>query len=143
MSDSVFMLDTNTVSYIIRGQFPSVRERLQTLPLTSVCISAITEAELLRDLAKHPTAKHLHSLVNEFLLRVESLPWNTAAAIAYAKLRTEIEKSGKTFGTMDMLIAAHSSALGSVLVTNDKAFGQIKDYVQTMDWTIDGSASQD
>ncbi|XPS89937.1 VapC2: predicted tRNA(fMet)-specific endonuclease [Desulfosarcina variabilis str. Montpellier] len=37
---------------------------------------------------------------------------------------------------MDMLIAAHSAAVGAVLVTNDKAFRIIKHYLPIEDWTI-------
>ena len=68
-----YMLDTNTVSYIIKGEFPSIQQRLISGPMASLCISAITEAELLRGLAKKPEAKHLALAVKEFLIRVDIL----------------------------------------------------------------------
>src|SRR6267154_2724060 len=49
-----FMLDTNSVSYALRGNPPSVREHLRRLPMAQVCISSITEAELLFGLALKP-----------------------------------------------------------------------------------------
>ena len=129
------MLDTNTASYIIKGKPVAVRDHLQNVPMANVYISAITEAELLHGVAKKPEAKRLSLVVKEFLLRVEILPWDSNAANAYAQLRTACEKEGKPLGTMDMLIAAHSVAVGTVLITNDKAFYNVKHRLALQDWT--------
>lgn len=135
MDLACYMLDTNTASYIIKGH-PSIREKLRVIPMASICISAITEAELLRGVAKKPEARRLPVVVKELLLRVEILPWDSYAASAYAGLRTACEKEGKSLGTMDMLIAAHSVAAGATLVTNDKAFYQVEYHLSLEDWTI-------
>ena len=39
-----YLLDTNTVSYVIKGNFPHVRQRLMQVPIREVGISVITEA---------------------------------------------------------------------------------------------------
>ncbi len=135
MENQRYMLDTNTASYIIKGEPAVIRERLRSVPMANVCISAITEAELLRGVAKKPEAKRLPIAVKEFLLRVEILSWGSAAAAAYAQLRTACENEGKPLGTMDMLIAAHSVAAGSILITNDKAFYNVKHHLVLEDWT--------
>ena len=97
MSDEVrYMLDTNTAIYLIKGKPVQVREHLLRIPMVNVCISAITEAELLRGVAKKPEAKRLPIIVNEFLLRVEILPWDSLAAKAYAELRSTCESVGKS-----------------------------------------------
>src|SRR6266481_4630882 len=70
-----FMPDTNSVSYALRGNPPSVREHLLRVPMAQVCISSITEAELLFGLALKPQATKLAELVNQFLLGVSVLPW--------------------------------------------------------------------
>lgn len=70
-----------------------------------------------------------------FLLRVEILPWDSDAADAYAQLRTACENEGKPLGAMDMLIAAHSVAVGTVLITNDKAFYNVEHHLLLEDWT--------
>jgi tRNA(fMet)-specific endonuclease VapC len=103
--------------------------------MTAVCISSITEAELLHGVAKKPEAKRLPLAVKEFLLRVEILPWNSDTASAYAQLRTACEKEGKSLGIMDMLIAAHSVAVGAILITNDQAFYNLKHRLNLQDWT--------
>ena len=135
MEDKCYMLDTNTASYIIKGEPAVIRERLRNVPMAKVCVSAITEAELLRGVAKKPEAKHLPVAVKEFLLRVEILPWASGAADAYAQLRTACENEGKPLGNMDMLIAAHSVAVGAVLITNDKAFYNVEHHLMLDDWS--------
>ena len=129
MKNQLYMLDTNTVSYIIKGEPVVVRDHLRNVPMATVCISAITEAELLRGVAGKPEAKRLPLAVKEFLLRVDILPWDSDAANAYAQLRTACENEGKPLGTMDMLIAAHSVAVDAVLITNDQAFYNVKHHL--------------
>lgn len=135
MSNSLYMLDTNTASYIIKGIPAVVREHLRRIPMTMICISTITEAELLHGVAKKPEAKRLPRAVQEFLLRVEILPWDSDAANAYARLRATCESEGKSLGTMDMLIAAHAVATGATLITNDQAFYNLKHHLDLQDWT--------
>ena len=135
MDDKCYMLDTNTASYIIKGKPAVIRDRLRKVPMANVCVSTITEAELLRGVAKKPDAKHLPIAVKEFLLRVEIIPWDSDAADAYAQLRTACENEGRPLGNMDMLIAAHSVAAGAVLVTNDKAFYNVEHHLMLEDWS--------
>ena len=130
-----FMLDTNMSSYIIKGANDAVQKRLENVPMANVCISSITQAELLRGVAKKPGAKKLPMIVNEFLLRVEILPWDSPAAESWAALRTIFEKAGKPLSAMDMLIAAHAKSCGAILVTNDKAFYNVRKFLSLEDWT--------
>ena len=134
MSTQRFMLDTNIASFIIKGS-PAVAAHMRTVPMSAICISAITEAELLLGVAKKPQAKHLPIIVNEFLLRVEILPFNSDAAQTYAQLRTACEKNGKSLSCMDMLIAAHALAENTVLITNDKAFYHLDSDLTLLDWS--------
>lgn len=119
-----YLLDTNTVSYLIRGS-ANVRKKVVSLSMSELAISAITEGELLFGLAKNPAAKQLKILVHEFLIRVDVLPWDSHVAECYGTLRASMQKQGKILGNLDMLIAAHALALGLVLITNDRAFKQI------------------
>lgn len=128
-----YMLDTNTVSYLLKG-LPSVTKRLVQEPMASLCISAITEGELLFGIAKRPDAKRLHRAVSEFLNRVEVMPWDSAAAGRYGKTRAEMELRGKVIAPLDMLIACHATSLDFVLVTNDKAFAQMNE-LEIEDWS--------
>ena len=135
MNTNLFMLDTNTVSYVLKGLHLNVRRRLNETPMENICISVITEAELLLGVAKTPKAIHLPLAVKEFLLRVDILAWDSEAAASYASLRSNCEKEGLSLGNMDMLIAAHSVSSSATLVTNDKAFFNVGHYLKLEDWT--------
>jgi tRNA(fMet)-specific endonuclease VapC len=76
---SQYMLDTNTVNQLLRGN-PAIVSEVQSVPMTALCISAITEAELQYGLAKRPQAHKLKALVDEFLKRVDVLPWDSNVA---------------------------------------------------------------
>jgi len=119
-----YMLDTNTVSYLIKGH-PAVSRRVVNVPMASLCISSITEGELLFGLAKRPDAKQLHTVVREFLLRIDVLPWDSAIAECYGAVRAELERQGKLLGPLDQLVATHALSTGAILVTNDQAFCQV------------------
>ena len=127
------MLDTNTVSHILK-RHPAVARRLVAAPMASLCISAITQAELMFGLAKRPQALRLQGVVTEFLRRVDVLSWDGAIAQRYGLLRAELERQGRTLAPLDLLIAAHALATEAILVTSDRAFGQVAG-LTIEDWT--------
>lgn len=128
-----YMLDTNTVSHLLR-EHPAVARRVVAAPMASLCISAITEGELLFGLATRPDAKRLHLAVREFLRRVDALPWESATAECYGLVRADMARHGMLLAPLDLLIAAHALSVGAVLVTNDRAFSQVSD-LPVEDWT--------
>jgi tRNA(fMet)-specific endonuclease VapC len=128
------MLDTNISSFIIKGTLSIVRERLRSVPISQICISVITQAELLFGVAKKAKAVKLEAAVQKFLLHVDILSWNKDAARQYASIRARLEHAGMPLGNLDMLIAAHALTNNAVLVTNDRAFSNIK-HMKIVDWT--------
>jgi len=128
-----YLLDTNTVSYVIKRGFARVKERLARMPMAEVGISVVTEAELRFGLARHPEAVKLGVAVEEFLLRVEVLPWNSECAKQYARVRAAMESEGTPMGNLDLMIAAQALAAGAVLVTSDRGFRRVKG-LKTEDW---------
>lgn len=127
-----YMLDTNMVSHIIR-QNPNAISRLLQIPIHQLCISAITEAELRYGVAKRPNAVKLKKLVDEFLLRIDVLPFDSHIAIYYGKFKSQVEQDGKSLSPLDMQIAAHAYAVDAILVTNDQAFKKISQ-LNIEDW---------
>ena len=125
MADTRFMLDTNIASYIVRGPGAALAARLVAVPMAQLCVSSITQAELLHGLARKPSATSLHLAVREFLARLEVLAWDSAAATVYGPLRAQLEAAGTPLGNLDTLIAAHALAAGATLVTNDHAFTRV------------------
>jgi tRNA(fMet)-specific endonuclease VapC len=130
-----YMLDTNTSSFIIKDTYANLRHKLLHIPLEHLCISSITEAELLFGIAKKPEAKRLKIIVQEFILRLDVLAWDSKAAMHYAELRRDIERKGKPLGNMDLLIAAHALSINATLISNDRAFTKIKAGLKVADWT--------
>jgi tRNA(fMet)-specific endonuclease VapC len=130
----LYLLDTNTASYIIKGNIPLVRKRLAIVPMAQVAISVVTEAELLFGVIRRPEAMRLKIAVEEFLLRVEVLPWNSETARSYAEIRAALERQGAMLGNLDLMIAAQAVTAHAVLVTNDRGFGRVRG-LKIEDWT--------
>jgi len=129
-----YPLDTNMASYVIKGNVPRVRQRLLKVPMAEVGISVITEAELRFGVARKPEAVRLKTAVEEFLLRVEVLPWDSEAAEHYALIRAALERTGEPVGNLDMMIAAQALAAQAVLVTHDRVFRRVKG-LKVEDWS--------
>jgi tRNA(fMet)-specific endonuclease VapC len=66
-----FMLDTDTCSYIMKRSEPLVIKRLQSLPVTDVCMSVITKAELLYGVEVSPRRAQDAAALAAFLPYVE------------------------------------------------------------------------
>jgi tRNA(fMet)-specific endonuclease VapC len=117
-----YMLDTDTCSYVMKRSHPLLLERLQSLPLSDVCMSVVTKAELLYGVEVSP--KHAQAA---FLPYVEVLDLDEDAALHYAEIRADLKKRGAMIGANDLFIAAHARALGLTLITNNTAeFERVK-----------------
>lgn len=147
-----YLLDTNIASHIIKGDLPIVRERLVQVPIHCISVSVVTQAELLYGVAKRGHPMGLTKRVAEFLARVEVLSWTSEVANVYVRLRAACESAGTPLASMDMMVAAHASALKheverqgdvSIFVTRDRAFGRIPacEGLSIEDWT--GSSHAD
>lgn len=128
-----YMLDTNIVSHLLK-QHPVVTARVHALPMEALCISAVTEGELLYGLAKRPENKRLAHAVRELLLRLESIAWDSVAAKGYGLTRAAMEQLGSGIGNLDLLIAAHAVSIDAILVSNDQVFSRVPN-LQLQDWT--------
>jgi tRNA(fMet)-specific endonuclease VapC len=129
------LLDTNIVSYFVRGNYPAVREHIASAPLNSLAVSAVTEAELLFWVLCRSGSIRTRVGVEDFLLRVPSLPWDTGAAQSYARMRDTLKRKGLVLSTTDLMIANHAVALDITLVTHDSGFAFV-DGLKTEDWTV-------
>lgn len=128
-----YMLDTNTVSYLVRAH-PLVTQRVVNASMASLCISTVTEGELMFGVARRPQAVRLASTVTEFLRRVVSLPWDSDAARCYGTLRAKSQGKGINLSPLDMMIAAHAWAVNATLVSSDSAFFHLE-ALEIEDWS--------
>jgi tRNA(fMet)-specific endonuclease VapC len=120
-----YLLDTNTVSDLIRRPRGPVRQRVQQVGVTKICTSIIVAAELRYGAAKKQSPR-LTALVEAALARMEVLPFDTPADTIYGRLRAQLEEAGQQISGNDLLIAAHALALGLIIVTdNEREFARI------------------
>ena len=78
--------------------------------------------------------------IEQFLAKIDVLPWDSAVAKEYGTARASLERAGKPLANMDLLIAAHAAAAGAVLVTSDSGFdGRFEPFnlVATVNWAGD------
>ena len=121
----LYMLDTDTCSFIIRNNPPSVIQKVWDHRHDEIRISAITRAELLYGARRKKSAK-LSLLVEAFTSRWDVVAFDSLAADAYADILSELEEKGLPIGNLDVLIAACARATDAVLVTNNqKHFSRI------------------
>lgn len=133
-----YMLDTNMISYIVKGKSLAARLALAGLKPNEIgCISAITEAEVRYGVAKLPADSQRRSAIEGFLAKLQILPWGSSEAVTYGDLRARQEASGKTLETLDMLIAAHAITVGAILVTSDRAFRHVRELPGIANWATD------
>ena len=126
------MLDTNIVSHLFK-RHPEVVSRMTCLAPGDVCISSITEAELLYGADKKKSSR-LKETIREFLNTITICDWDSDAAATYGELRAAMEKRGKVMGDLDQLIAAHAISRRTTIVTNDRAFRMVQE-LAVEDWT--------
>lgn len=121
---TLFMLDTDTVSYALRG-VGAVATRLSERRPSELCMSAVTLAELRFGAAKR-RSREIERAVDAFLRGVDVLPFDAAAADRFGIIAAALAGSGVPIGQMDTLIAAHALSVGATLVTsNERHFSKV------------------
>lgn len=129
---SRMMLDTNICIYIIKNRPQSVKEKFESFEIGDLCISSITVSELMYGAYKSQhTAKNLKAL-EHFLMPFDIVDYDYSAALAYGKIRADLEKKGQTIGNMDMQIAGHALSLDMTIVTNNT-----KEFERVVGLTLD------
>jgi tRNA(fMet)-specific endonuclease VapC len=122
-----YLLDTNIISDLVRTPQGRVAQRIRAVGEREVCTSIIVAAELrygsTRKGSARPTAQ-----VKAVLGAIDILPFEVPADAVYGSLRTKLEQAGWPIGGNDLLIAAHTVALGYTLVTdNEREFSRVPD----------------
>lgn len=118
------MLDTVISSYIIKRRPMTLVEKFER-HAEALNVSVMTAAEL-RFGAEKAARPQLAELVEAYLERLAILDWTNEVTTHYARIRLDLERSGKPFGNMDLLIASHAVSQGMTLVTNNiRHFSQV------------------
>ena len=132
----LYLLDTDTCGYAIRGASALLDAALVAASPGSLAVSAVTRAELVFGLEKRGNPPALARAVHGFLDRLAVLPWDTAAADHFAQLRARLERAGTPIGIFDTMIAGHALSLAATLVSNNsKHFQKVKG-LKVENWTV-------
>ncbi|HEY6842708.1 MAG TPA: type II toxin-antitoxin system VapC family toxin [Thermoanaerobaculia bacterium] len=114
-----FLLDTDTCIYALK-QHERVIARLLAAAREDVAVSVITEAELRTGAAKSSSPLKTLQLVENFLSPISRVEFTSDDAVAYAAVRSKLEKAGTPIGPLDTLIAAQAVARKLILVSNNE-----------------------
>ena len=137
MTGQLFMLDTDTCIFLMRGESPALAAKVQSVPLQQQVMSAVTFAELTYGVQASAAAKRKQnqSVLDSLVLHLAVLDWPQDAAKHYAEIRADLKKRGAQLGAADLMIAAHARAMGAIVVTNNvKDFERVKG-LEVENWT--------
>ncbi|HET9742783.1 MAG TPA: PIN domain-containing protein [Terriglobales bacterium] len=130
-----YMLDTDVCSYLMKRSSHALMTRLQQVDVEVVCISVVTESELLYGVEISPRRQQDEAALSAFLRYVQVLPFDRSAAQEYARIRADLKTRGALIGANDLFIAAHAQSLGLTLITNnEQEFGRVRD-LKWENWT--------
>ena len=130
----MYLLDTNTVSDLMRHPGGQVAARLATIDAGSVVISPVVACEIAFGLARFevPRLKTAWSLI---LAALPIVPMGDELVQPYASVRRALEAAGTPIGPNDLLIA-HALALDAVVVTdNVREFSRVPG-LQVENWLV-------
>lgn len=129
----MFALDTDTVSFFLRGQ-GRVAERLSLSDPANIGIPSIVLHELRYGMLRAGGGTRKREDLEAFLGAISVLPFDARSADAAAAARLELDRIGQQIGPFDILIAGTALASGAILVThNVREFGRIRN-LRLEDW---------
>ena len=110
----MYLLDSNICIDFMRGELPYAYDMMRNSSPKLFKIPAIVEGELRLGIEKSKQPEKARWLVDEFTLPFEVVPFDSKCAHAYARIRGELEMTGKKIGPNDLLIAA-TAVLGMLV----------------------------
>ena len=113
-----YMLDTNSCICVMKTYPPTVREKFNALA-EQLCLSSITLGELHYGAEKSARRVENLAAMEQFVARLEVLPFGDKAAAHYGQVRAELERAGTPCGPHDMQIGGHARSEGLIVVTNN------------------------
>lgn len=122
----MYALDTNTVSYLLKG-VGRVGERFLATPPTRIGIPSVVLFELEFGLVRSSRGEKRRNELGELLAHVAIMPFGPGEARAAALIRHELERSGRPIGPYDLLIAGTAMSHRATLVThNTKELARVR-----------------
>jgi tRNA(fMet)-specific endonuclease VapC len=130
----ISLLDTNICIYLIKQKPPQILAKFNRYTLDDLGISAISVAELQYGVQKSRFPAQNQAALEQFLLPLNIVDFDYAAAIAYGRIRAQLEAHGTPIGAMDLLIAAQALSANLTIITNNtREFSRIPS-LRVLNW---------
>jgi tRNA(fMet)-specific endonuclease VapC len=137
----IYLLDTNAVIAILKGQPAAVRTRLRRVApkATAIAVSSIVLFELWYGVARSERRRENTERLRIFLSgAISVIPFDADDAATAGEVRAALEATGKPIGPYDLLIAAQALRHRATLVTaNVSEFSRVRGLVW-QDWVAKG-----
>lgn len=121
-----YVLDSDILIYFLKGHNTVVKHIASQEP-DRIYTTIINQAELLFGAFNSIHKNRNLELIDNFMNKIESLPFCTEAARVFAEQKASLKKNGSLIADMDLMIASICLTQKMVLVTNnEKHFHRIK-----------------
>jgi tRNA(fMet)-specific endonuclease VapC len=125
-----YLLDTNVLIECLRRNRSMIEAVMMKGKCHELAISSVTFGELMVGIFKNDTPRR-RAAFHKVLAPIRILSFDESAAAEFARVKSDLEKTGGMIGPYDMQIAGHAICTGRRLVThNSKEFLRIK----RLDW---------
>jgi tRNA(fMet)-specific endonuclease VapC len=114
----IYMLDTDTFSYLVKEVLPVQQAALKIDP-NRIKVSVVTQAQVWFGMQMRAQGAHKQARIRDLFEGFEVLPVDTEVAATYATIRAKLQKTGSLIGPNDLWIAAHALSKQMTLVTNN------------------------
>ena len=131
-----YFLDTNICIHFLKGKYRSIADTLRKKKPDEIKIASMVKAELLLGVEKSEKKRENRQAYERFLEPFEIVAFNDTAATYYAKVRFDLEKSGRIIGSNDLIIAATVLAQKGILVTHNTGEFGIVAGLPIEDWVV-------
>lgn len=131
-----YLLDTNTVSALMKGVSP-VSARVAQISPADVAIAQVTAAEIEFGIRRVASAGKRGALRDQWrvldteLMRV---PWDDVVSRVFGERKARLESAGRRMSDFDLAIAAHAIAFDCTLVIADGDFARLA--VRRENWLL-------
>ena len=120
-----YLLDTDICIHALKKRNPSLAEAFSTHD-GRMAISDVTLYELYYGAERYDDPASRITIIENFVARLEVLPFDSRAALHAGNIRATLERQGKIIGAYDLMIAAVARAQGLILVTgNTREFKRV------------------
>jgi tRNA(fMet)-specific endonuclease VapC len=96
-----YLLDTNTCIRYLNGRSPSIFQRLDEIPETSICVCSVVKFEMRYGALRSQNVETTLARQEKFFSRYPSLPFDDLSQLYAAQIRADLARVGTPIGPYD------------------------------------------